>query len=320
MPRKNLILIAFLFLTKFLFGQTNNFNIITQDVENFWKAVDNLKIRKDTVQIFQTLVIENASDEFKVFIRKWKIKASDYANQIRKYSKFYATLRERSFKLIASEDSIRNIVKRFQNLYPNYKQADICIAFGNFSTGGNIAIESDKNLAYIGLEYHGLDTATFIKELPISIQDYVSRSNFFRTIIHELVHVQQRTHGQKIIHTLDGNLLANRILSEGIPDFISQLIVEEGNNGNYFSYGLMNENELKVKLKSELWNVGSGDWFGGNDSLFSNHPRDLGYFMGSRIAKSFYHTKNLQKTNLTALIEFKSLEKFIKESGYFERL
>ena len=318
MLRKYFILFASLFLTKALVGQKSNFTIITQDVNNFWEAVDNLKIGTDTTQIFQKKVIDKASDEFKVFIKKWKIKASDYAYQIRHYPKFYKTLREHSYKLINSQDSIREVVKRFQNLYPNFKQADICIAFGNFNTGGNIAIEGSRNLVYIGLEYHGLDTTTFISELSISTQDYVSRSNFFRTIIHELVHIQQYTHGKKITKTIKGNLLVNRILGEGIPDFIAMLIVDKGNNGSYFTYGLQNENDLKLKLKTELWNIGSGDWFGGNDSLFINIPRDLGYFMGSRIGQSFYNANQLNSTNLTDLIEIKNLRKFITDSKYFE--
>ena len=320
MFRKYFIFFAVLCLPNFLFGQTNDFKIITQDVSNFWEAVDSLKNQKDTLKTFQNLVIDRASEEFKVFIRIWKIKASDYAYQISRYPKFYETLREQTNKLINSQDSIRKIVNRFQNLYPNFKQADICIAFGNFNTGGNIAIAGSRNLVYIGLEYHGLDTTTSIRELSASKQDYVSRSNFFRTIIHELVHIQQYTHGKKIIKSIEGNLLANRILREGIPDFISQLIVDKGNNGNYFTYGLKNENNLKAKLKIELWNIKSGNWFGGNDSSFIDKPRDLGYFMGSRIAKNFYNLSYRQKSNLTDLIEIKNVKKFIRESRYFENL
>ncbi|MBL0146888.1 MAG: hypothetical protein IPP48_15380 [Chitinophagaceae bacterium] len=199
MLKKYFILVIFIAAANFLVAQPNSFKIITQDVTNFWDAVDILKAGDDTTQIFQTRVIDKASDEFKVFIKKWKIKASNYAYQIKHYPKFYNTLRAQSYKLIHSQDSIKEIVKRFQSLYPNFKTADICVGFGNFSTGGNISTEGNKNLVYIGLEYHGLDSTTVTKELPISTQDYVSRSNFFRTIIHELVHIQQRTHGNKVI-------------------------------------------------------------------------------------------------------------------------
>jgi hypothetical protein len=319
MYQKYFILFLLLLLTHILFGQTNKFKIITQDVRNFWEAVDSLRTSKDTTKVFQTLVIDRASDEFKVFIRKWNIKASHYTHQIKRYPTFYATLRKHSFDLINSEDSIRKMVRRFENFYPNTNPADICIGLGNFATGGNIAIDKDKSLVYIGLEYHGVDATTDIKELNTATQDYVSRSNFFRTIIHELVHVQQRTHGQKVARTFEGTLLANRILSEGIADLIARLIVPQGNNGNYYSYGIKNETELKAKLKTELFIRANGNWFGGDDSLFIDKPRDLGYFMGARIGESYYTGHKLAGRDLTSLIEIKNLKSFIKKSKYFEQ-
>ena len=303
-----------------MFGQKTNFKIITQDVEHFWEAFDALKTSTDTTKVFQTLVLDRASDEFKVFIKKWNIKASHYTYYLRRFPEFYKTIRENTIRLINSEDSIRKNVAQLEKLYPNLNHADICIAFGNFRTGGNIAIENDRNLIYIGLEFHGLDASTYIKEFSPAIQDYVSRSNLFRTIIHEHIHIQHRTHGNKIARTFTGNTLAHRVLSEGIPDFIAQLIVPHRNNGNNYDYGLRHEPELKEKLKQELFSSNYGDWFGGDDALFLNKPRDLGYFMGSRIGRNYYIVNNLKGGDLTALIEIKNLEKFINESRYFDGL
>jgi hypothetical protein len=291
--------------------------IITQDVEHFWEAVDNLKAGSDTTLVFQKYVIDRASAEFKVFINKWKIKARDYTKQIQYYPKFYTSLRNRSLYLIKSEDSIRKIVNHFKRIYANFKPANICVAFGNFSTGGNIALEEDQNLVYIGLEYHGADSATCVDELKISTKDYVSRSNFFRTIIHELVHVQQYSHGKLTKNNLNKNYLISRILLEGIPDFIAKLIVESGNNGNYYNYGILHENSLKIKLQNELWNIGAGKWFGGPDSLFLDIPRDLGYFMGARIANAYFANHKNKKQAIKAIIEIKNMQRFIRMSKYF---
>ncbi|MBK9734096.1 MAG: hypothetical protein IPO92_03645 [Saprospiraceae bacterium] len=315
MVRRYFILFSLVMYTNFLISQTRSFEIVTQDVFNFWQAVDSLKIGSDTTKLFQTKVLDRASPAFKIFIKKWNIKAKDYTRQLGRYPLFYKTMRASTIRLCQSQDSIKKIVAQFQKLYPAFRNADICIGFGNFSTGGNMAIEGDHNFVYIGLEYHGLDSNTYIKELSISTQDYVSRSNFFRTIIHELVHVQQYSHGKKIKKALNGNLLANRIIKEGIPDYIGQLIVAGGNNGNYYDYGLLNENVLKTKLKNEMWNEGSSDWFGGDDKLFTQKPRDLGYFMGSRIGKNYFHSNQLK--DLTQLIEIKNLKKFIDDSKYF---
>lgn len=309
-----------LLLTGIAFGQTNKFKIITQDAKHFWEALDALKPGADTTKVFQTLVIDRASDEFKVFIKKWDIKASHYAYYLRRFPKFYETIRENTMGLINSEDSIRKHVAQLEKLYPNLNHADICIAFGNFRTGGNIAVGNGRNLIYIGLEFHGLGRNTYTKEFSTEIQDYVSRSNLFRTVIHEHVHIQHRTHGGKIARTFTGNTLAHRVLSEGIPDFIAQLVVPHGNNGNYHEYGLKHEAELKEKLKNELYLNSYGDWFGGDGSLFLNKPRDLGYFMGSRIGRNYYLVNHLEGRDLKGLIEITNLEKFILESKYFNGL
>ena len=319
MLRQIIFFIASLFLTEVSFGQTSDFKIVTQDVNNFWEAVDSLKNNTDTVQVFQSLVLNRATKEFQIFINKWNIKAKDYAYQLRQFPNFYKTLRQNTNRLINSEDSIRRVINQFKNIYPNFKPADICIALGNFKTGGNIEITKNGQYVYVGLEYHGLDTSTFIKELSLSTQDYVSRSNFFRTIIHELVHVQQYTHGKKVKRAFYGNVLIKRVLGEGIPDFIAQLICSQGNNGNYFDYGIKNENTLKNKLKSEMFLATNGNWFGEGKS-YNDIPRDLGYFMGSRIARSFYLNKHLTKKAITDLIEIKDLEKFVVESKYFDEL
>lgn len=313
-----LLLLNILFeLSVCSYGQTSaSCKIITRDVVNFWEAVDSLKSKKDTTQIFQTLVIDRATKEFKVFIKKWNIKAENYKVQIKRYPDFYRTLRENTIRLINSHDSIITIVNRFHNMYPGFVAADICIGFGNFSTGGNIEITNAGNYVYIGLEYHGLDSSTITDELSPAIKDYVSRSNFFRTIIHELVHIQQNTHGQKVQKSTSGNLLMHRILREGIPDFIAQLVVKEGNNGNYFKYGIEHEEELQLKLKNELKSKGNGIWFGGADYIFINMPRDLGYFMGNRIANSYYNHYG----NFAGLIDIKDPEKFIKQSKYFSNI
>jgi hypothetical protein len=301
-----------------LFSQNSNFKIVTQDVKNFWNAYDALDVNSDTTEIFQKYVIDNASDDFKIFIKKWKITSSNYKDQLKKFPKFYSSLRTYTNELLKSEDSIRRIIYKFEQLYPNFKSANVCIGFGNFATGGNISIDSKNHVIYIGLEYHGVNENTFIKELPESTKDYVSRSNFYRTIVHELVHVQQRTSGKKIANSYNDGLLINRLLSEGVADFVAQTIVKEGNNGNYYKYGIENEKILKSQLFPMIYEPNYGFWFGGNDSMFNNKPRDLGYFMGSRIAQSYMLTNQIPITKLSEIIEIKNLKNFVNASHYFD--
>lgn len=297
--------------------QQKNYDVVFCDVLNFWRAVDSLKNAKDSAAVFQSLVIEKASSQFCVFIKKWNIKAEQYVKQIRKFQRFYSSLRWNSLRLIMLEDSIRKTVERFKKLYDGFVTADICVGFGNFSTGGNVELTREKNYVYIGLEFHGLNPEADIRELPASLIDYVSRSNFMGTIIHELVHIQQETHGKKVYESYYGNKLMHHVLREGIPDCIAQLLLGQEGRGNFVVYGLKNEQALKQKLKQELMMEGIADWFGGADSLFVFKPHDLGYFMGCRIAQAYLKNKLKNKVKLKALIEIKEPEVFVLQSGYF---
>jgi hypothetical protein len=322
MLRQIILISTLIFFSNTAFSQSDKYDIVTKDVLHFWEAVDSLKENCDTTQIFQRLVIDRATNEFKIFIKKWKITAKDYTYQYRHYPNFYRTLRSSTIKLINDENLIRQTINNFRKIYPNYVDASICISIGNFMTGGTISIIHEDILnhnkfVYIGLEYHGLDSLTIISELPISTQDYVSRSNFYRTIIHELVHIQQQTHGNKIAKTYYGDNLSAIILREGIPDFISKLVYPYGNNGNNYYYGIQHEAMLRAKLKSEIYGSDFTYWIY-NTNTVSSQPRDLGYFMGSRIADSYFKQLSATTINVTELIEIKSVKKFIKKSKYFD--
>jgi len=322
MLRQIIITSVFFFFYHTAVSQNGTFDIITKDVLNFWEAVDSLKENSDTTDIFQRLVIDRATKEFKLFIKQRKITAKNYSYQYSHYPNFYRTLRTNTMKLIHDENRIRETINNFRKIYPNYVDASICISFGNFNTGGTISIIHEDILkhnkfVYIGLEFHGLDSLTIISELPSSMQDYVSRSNFYRTIIHELVHIQQQTHGHKIAKTYYGNKLYSSILREGIPDFISKLVYPFGNNGNNHTYGMQHEEILKAKLKKEIYGSDFSYWIY-NSNTVTNQPRDLGYYMGSRIAESYFKNSPASPVDVTELIEIKSANKFIKKSKYFD--
>lgn len=309
--------ILFSSFTSSLFAQSS-FAIITSDVVNFWNAFDSLKFSKDTVGIFQRNVIDKASPQFKIFIKQRNITATNYLTQARAFPKFYSSLRENSFRINKSEKEIRLLVEKFKAIYPDFKEADFVIAFGNFTTGGTIAISEGNNYVFVGLEFHGLDSSANITELNAMMQDYVSRSNFFKTVIHELVHIQQYSHGSKVKRNYSGDRLAHSIIKEGVPDFVASLVYISGNKGNNVEYGLKNEEKLKEKLKNDLWQKDFSYWIF-NSNTATNQPRDLGYFIGSRIAKSYY-TNNFRSVKATVkeIIEVKDLKRFIEKSKYFD--
>ena len=296
----------------------DNYKIYRQDVLNFWEAYDSLLPGVDTTEIFERLVINRATAPFKQFIRKSNITAKNYTLQTRRFPKFYRSLRASTLKLIDSEKETRSLVARLQKIYPGFVPADICIGIGNFKTGGTIYVDKKIRLVYIGLEFQGLDSSTIISEFNATMKEYFSGSNFFRTIIHELVHVQQETHGSRVARSFHGDKLVHSVLREGIPTFVAKLVYPSGNDGTYVEYGLQHEIELKVKLKTQLWQPDTKYWLYNSNST-SGQPTDLGYFMGARIANSYYEKYRRNPYVIRQIIEIEQIEKFIDKSGYFSR-
>lgn len=299
--------------------QETSYRIETRDARNFWEAYDSLPNVSDSSAWFQHKVINQASPLFRIYIRKWNITAAGYTALVRKFPSFFRSIRAHCLQLLGkeSEAAIRKKILAFQSRYPNFKEADICVAVGNFSTGGNDDVNQNSPSIYVGLEFHGLPDSADIHEFPAQIQDYLSRSNFLRTVIHELVHVQQKTHGKRTLSALSHQTLGGRILSEGIAEYIAISICPEGKMGNFHVYGTAHEAELKQKLKTEFQGRDYKDWFGGNDAWFIHHPRDLGYFMGASIAKSYAAHCNNPSFAWKSLIEVKNRNRILKKSRYF---
>jgi hypothetical protein len=314
---RNFLIILSFFCHQHAQSQNRDYRIITQDAINFWQAYDQLKPGVDTTALFQTMVIDKASDAFKVFIKQWKITAKQYTAQVKALPKFYASIKSSCLRLIGNEQKIRELIGKFQQLYPRFIPADLCIGLGNFRTGGTISVSDNDTLVYIGLEFHGPDSTANTYEMNSVIRDYVSRSNFYHTIIHELVHVQQYTHGKKVIKNNHGNELAYLILKEGIPEFIALLVYPDGPKGNHFTYGELHEKELKEKLKNELWQKDYAYWIY-NAAVATSTPKDLGYFMGYCIARDYYRNHESDEDVIQSIIEITDAKAFIKKSGFFK--
>lgn len=308
-------LVMVLFMSFTTVKAQEDYQIITKDAMNFWNAYDSLKAGVDTTTLFQKIVFDQASEAFTVFTKEWKITAKNYTVQVRSFPKFYASIRKSCVELCSNTNKIKELIEEFRQLYSGFVPADICIGFGNFTTGGTGSVASGNKLVYISLEFHGLDSSTIVTEFNSTMRDYFSHSNFYRTVIHELVHIQQHAHGKETFNAFHQKELASSILREGIPEFIAELVYPFGDRGNHFTYGLAHEEELRSKLAKEIWEKDRSYWIY-NSTITNDIPKDLGYFMGYAIAKAYYQN-NPGKDVISEIIEIGNLKKFVRRSGYF---
>lgn len=290
--------------------------IVTDDVVHFIQVMDSLEFSTDTMGLFQRIVVDQATNEFKPFMTKWGMTSQQYTTSFRKYPKFYKSLIRSCQTYLFTHDSLFEAIKRFKGAYPNFHAAKICMGIGTFRTGGNIHINHSKRLVYVGLEFHAVDDKTDISEIPNVYKDYLSRANVFRTAIHELVHIQQFSHGSRIESAYSGEALYIAILREGIAEYIARQLYPYGRDGNYWTYGIHQEPQLREKLKQELYSTTWKDWIY-HPVADGSRPNDLGYFMGARIAEAYHKSLCQFPTDYTPLIENTNLRRLMDSSEYF---
>jgi hypothetical protein len=292
----------------------NKKNVLTLDIDHFWEAFDNLKNCKtfaDSVNSFQQLYLDRATDGLIDFIRVREFQAEKYVKLISKYSKFYKSLQKNTFEVKKSEQIIEAVFSKFKEIYPNFKPFKVCFAMGIMNTGGTIS----NNFVLIGTE---ITTST--KQMDLSeFENNEYRRTFEGSedlqtkikslVAHECVHTQQAKSIDPYAIKCE---LLYRVLREGSADFVAELV---SGNLKTNEYGDKNEKQIWVDFKNELCNENSNNWLY-NSSTVKNKPADLGYFIGYKIAKEYYNNSSDKKQAVNDIIDMTNPIKFLEQSKY----
>ena len=298
----------------------NEKNIQTLDIDHFWEAFDNLKkckSRNDSIESFQKLYLDRATDGLVDFIKVRDFTAEKFVNEVSYLPKFYNSIRENTYEVKKAVPIIEEIVLKFKEIYPNFKPYKVCFAIGLVNTGGTV---SDKFLL-IGTEVttstkdtdlYEFGNNAFSKVLA-SGEDVVQKIK--NMVSHEYVHTQQ-------IKTGDSNAikceLLYSVMQEGFCDFIGELIAGSQINIVAQEYGDSHENEIWTEFKNELCNESTKNWLY-NYATVKDKPADLGYYIGYKIAKAYYENATDKKQAVIDIIEMKDPIIFLQISKYDQK-
>jgi len=282
-------------------------NIYTQDIDNFWVAYDSIRMtshQEEQIKFINTLYIEKASEGLKAYLKNKENVDSKWVELIKREQSFWDSIRPKTVAVKTQVNKVQRGIDLLRTLYPTLKEAATYFIIGFRQQGGTIR----NNLSIIGTEV---------------IMSHPDTAGIERMCIHEYVHTQQVKPDFQNINVLTSSL------REGACDFISQLVLKQNLSLPYIQYGL--ENEVKV------WSVFAQDMFTFANDLWvstGNNPvlpsKDLGYYVGYAICKSYYNTAkdksqalkdiiNLDYANPTAVTDFlkkSNYEKYIISKGY----
>ncbi|WP_259070833.1 DUF2268 domain-containing putative Zn-dependent protease [Mucilaginibacter sp. X4EP1] len=322
---KKIKIIVFLFLClfgKIALSQNNDaVKIHTEDITNFWTAYDQVVNAKDTtrqITIIQTLFIDKASDGMKNFMQvRPNLTASKYVQSINKYPKFWKSVKVKTLLVNQSLEKIQDNMNIYRAIYPEFKQPEIFFSISHLSTGGTTV----PGRILIGTEIAAADSTVDASELSPFLQDlFKHNQDIVYVVTHEITHTQQI--GSEALDNGKADLLA-QCLSEGACEFVAELIVKKQLMFPYMTYGRLNEHMLWEKFKTEMNDKSTKNWLYNTATAPGGH-KDLGYFMGYVICKSYYEKATDKNYALKQIIELdysdsQKVHNFLNDSGYADK-
>lgn len=266
----------------------------TTDIHNFWKLFDQYhsKIPGD---VLQTEYIDKGSLGVKGFVKNRIESGKNLSKVVKSELDYYAYIRPFTLSIDSKKEQFYQCFKKLKQLYPAAVFPDVYFVIGANNTGGTTF---DSGLI-IGAERFGKQNDKH--KPPLDIE------NVHRVITHESIHFQQK-------YSKDNSLLAQAI-REGAADFICELITgEHSSNKEMYAYGDSHVKELWEEFKSKMY---QNDWTGW---LYyqkdKSRPKDLGYWMGYKICKSYYNNSTDKQQAVHDMLNIQDFKMFIETSKF----
>lgn len=293
--------------------------IIRSDIDNFWKAYDQIIALEDSleqVEILKREFIDKASLGQQTMFQVRNYRAEEYLQAIKNYPKFWNAIRPNMERISSFSTDIGEGVATFFELYPEADPAELYFTMGVFRSPGTTL----DSLILIGCELAMGDAELPIDEFPKRMQyvaDYFQNDPMKDIVflnVHEYVHTQQKT-------SYDVNLLA-QCTREGVAEFIAELVYQKPSPSTAIIFGKENDAAIKARFAKEMFSHYYQNWLW---SSFENEfkVRDLGYYIGYAIAKKYYEQATDKQAAIKTLIELdytnnQAIEQFVEELAYFD--
>ena len=267
--------------------------IHTEDIALFWKVFDATRPGFDG-KTFQKDYLDAGTEGLKGFI-KMRIESGDNLSRtIKENLSYYEAIRNSSFSVTSKREILHKHFKYLKSIYPSTVFPDVYFVIGAKNTGGT----TFKSGLIIGAEMFGKETENFKPRLDIEVIDLV--------VIHELIHFQQK-------YVADNTLLAQSI-KEGAADFICELVTGSHSNKSFYEYGDNHEKELWLEFKEKMNSKDWTPWL--YYSKDTSRPKDLGYWMGYKIVRSYYDNLEDKSKAVYEILNINNFNDFLLKSKY----
>jgi uncharacterized protein YjaZ len=262
------------------------------DVDRFFSILDKSD-GKPTPEEIQRGYLDAGSAGVREFIPYRIESAGALAKKIAEDPKLYEKARKCRALLPSIERRVRPAYLAFQQVLPEVTLPDTTILIGRGNSGGT----SRPSGVLIGLEV--VCNPDVYKDGGEAVLGHL--------VAHELGHTQQA-------YFRGDTLLANA-LNEGVAEFIGELISGGVSNARHAAQVAGREGIIERAFVRGMSGTDRSHWLY-NQPGTMQWPGDLGYWVGYRIAKSYFDRATDKRTAVREMLAATDAMSFFKASGW----
>ena len=264
------------------------------DVDLFYRIYDAAKGRPTAEQL-QRDYLDQGSEGLRTLARLRNVTGERMAAAIAKSPQFYEEARGCASHLPRVRARLGAALKRLQRLYPEARLPPVTIAVGR---GKPVGVGGPATGVQIGLE-----ALCATRYLNPDVED-----RFVFVIAHEYVHVQQ----DPVLSEREDLTVLEASLVEGAAEFVGELIAGRTAYPRPATAG--REHEIETAFVADQDDRDLTRWvYNGT----AEKPGDLGYWVGYRIARTFYRKAADKRAALRDILQMKDAKAFLAKSGWY---
>jgi len=279
--------------------------VVTTDVAHFWQTFDDAATAPPTqrVEIYRKEYFDRASQGLKDFDVQRHVTPESLSAHVEQHRAEYVKLRPYINDVVDQKPVIQAAFHKLAALYPGIKlPTHVYFVVGQQHGAGmnspnGIILAADVFATPPGMPY-----------------DYTKTTPAFVPFgaVHETIHFNQT------YQLGDNSTLLQYVITEGTADFVTSLVLQQPDvrqMTDRWKYGCSREQALYARFVNEKDGTETKPW------LYNHHPApgwppDMGYWLGYRIAQTYYHQAADKHKALEALLQVTDFNKLLAASGY----
>jgi hypothetical protein len=266
------------------------------DVERFYEIYDAAG-GKPTAEQLQREYLDAGTDGLQRLAKIRNVTGARIAESLTKRPEIYTNAKRCAEVLPRVRQRLEGSLRELVRLYPQARIPPVTIVVGR---GKPVAVGSPVTGLQIGLE-----ALCAVDWLNPNLED-----RFVHVITHEYAHVQQA-----IVFTEKQELtLLERSLLEGAAELAAELTSGKVAYSNFEASTKGREKEIETAFVADQDKTDLSQWA---DNSTVDKPGDLAYWVGYRIAKSYYLRSPDKARAFRDILDMSDAKAFLAKSGWY---